>query len=243
MDYWSALTRDATHIEKQTNAGCTTEVTLLKDAFNLYADAFVAIPTTGTGPALAARLAILSQALNSFRVMVSSSLQGFYLQALIPLRHAFEGWLSFWYLAKHPEDAERWINPTWQMRPPKVETMVNKMDHPAKLMKSRIRDFHDELNRFAHIDPVAILSRLHQEEDKTYVGVGIRYSPHHFQSCSYGMLISLGNYLDAASSIIPPGSQWHQQYPAVEARILRFLGSQAPPEPPPSSPPAETDAA
>lgn len=242
MDYWSILTDDASAIEKQTETGCPTELSLLKDAFNLFADVFQAIPLTGGGPAVAARMATLSQGLNSYRTMISSALQGFYIQALIPLRHAYEGWLSFWYLAKYPEEADRWLNPTWEMRPPKAETMLNKIDHPTKDMKSRIREFYEELNRFAHIDPVATLSRIHHEGEKAYIGVGIRYSAEDFRMCSYGILLWLGNYLDAASSVVPQGNGWHSRYETIEERILAFIDSQAP-HPPSAASPDPTDAA
>jgi len=243
MDYWSTLARDASAIGKQTEASSPAELSLVKDCFNLFAGAFQAIPLTPGGPAVAARMAILSQALNSFRTMISSAAEGFYIQALIPLRHAYEGWLSFWYLAKFPEEAERWLNPTWEMRPPKAETMLNKIDHPAREMKSRIREFYEELNRFAHIDPVAILSRIHHAGEKTYIGVGIRYSTDEFQTCAYGILLWLGNYLDAASSVVPQEDEWHSQYKAVEARILGFIESHAPPASSPAPSPDDPDAA
>lgn len=243
MDYWSILARDASEIQRQTEASCPAELSLLKDSFNLFAGAFESIPLTAGGPAVAARMAILSQALNSFRTMISSASEGFYIQTLIPLRHAYEGWLSFWYMAKYPEEAERWLNPTWEMRPPKAETMLNNIDHPAKEMKSRIREFYGELNRFAHIDPVAVLSRIHHEGEKAYIGVGIRFSADDFRTCAYGVLLWLGNYLDAASSVVPQTHEWHSQHKDVEARILAFIQSHAPPASSPNLLPDGPDAA
>jgi len=222
-DYWRGLEVDATRIAQRTQSECERELNVLASAFNLYSEAFARIPESGNGEATIARLAILSQSLNSFHVMISSAVRGFYVQSLVPLRDAYENWLSFWYLAKFPEEAFRWLDPTWEMRPPKAETMLKSIDHPSKQSQSKLRDFYTELNRFAHTDPAVVLSRLERQGDKTMIGVGIRFDPEHFQVCAYAFSLWIGNFLDAVSSVVPQADAWHDNHKAVGEEILSLI--------------------
>lgn len=148
---------------------------------------------------------------------------GFYIQALIPLRHVYESWLSFWYLAKYPQDAERWLDPTWKMRPPKAETMRKRMDHPSKHIKSKLGEFYKEMHRFAHVDPVAVLSTLDREGEKTVIEVGVRFKNDSFEACAYGISLWLGNCLDALSTMVPVGHDWHDEQQTSIEDILAFI--------------------
>lgn len=222
-DYWQGFEGDAIRIAEQTASECGRELNTLKEAFNLYSDAFDRVPPTGNGGAQVARFALLSQNLNSCHVIISSAARGFYIQSLVPLRHVYENWLSFWYLAKFPEEAQRWLDPTWQMRPPKAETMQKGIDHPSKQSKSKLGDFYQELNRFAHTDPASVLSRLQQESEKTLIGVGIRFNADDFRACAYGFSLWIGYSLDAISSLVPQDNDWHSRHAAVREEILSLI--------------------
>ena len=222
-EYWATFERVADTIYTRTKEECPREHELLTSMFSLYSSAFDALPQTGDGPAPIARVAILSQTLNTFWAMISLAVRGFYIQSLIPLRHTYESWLSFWYLAKFPEDAMRWLNPTRQMRPPKAETMRNRIDHPSKATKSRLGEFQEELHRFAHIDPVALISRLETEGEKTIIGIGVQFDIDSFRACTYGILLWLGNLLDAVSSLVPAEHQWHTAHAEAIEAILQFI--------------------
>lgn len=221
--HWSSFEANGDQIQDQTASECSREFDLLKRAFDLYSEGFSAIPKSGNGKAMVARLALLSQNLNSFHVMINSASRGFYIQSLIPLRNVFENWLAFWYLEKFPDEADRWLDPTWQMRPPKAETMRNKIDHPSQQTKSKLKDFYDELNRFAHTDPAAILSILEQEGEKTYIGVGIRFDVDNCRACAYGLFLWIGNCLDALSIVIPDSHEWQGQCHSIADEILQFI--------------------
>ena len=222
-DYWRELETDATAIDALTESGCGRELKVLTSAFDWYSEALSRIPPAENGKATIARLAILSQILNAFHVMISSAMRGFYIESLVPLRHVYENWLAFWYLAKFPEEAHRWLDPTWEMRPPKAETMLKKIDHPSKQSQSRLRDFYSEMNRFAHTDPVVVLSRLDQEGDKTLIGVGIRFDGDDFRACSYGLSLWIGNCLHAVSSVVPDTDEWQAQHEALRRDILELI--------------------
>jgi hypothetical protein len=222
-DYWLGLEVDATEIVERTRSECNRSLSVLTSAFNLYSEALARIPQSGNGEATIARLAILSHNLNSFHVMISSATRGFYIQSLVPLRHTYENWLSFWYLAKFPEEAFRWLDPTWEMRLPKAETMLKKIDHPSELSQSKLREFYAELNRFAHTDPAVVLSRLDRQDDKTLIGIGIRFDPEDFQACAYGLSLWIGNFLDAVSSFVPQADDWHDIHKTVGEEILSLI--------------------
>jgi hypothetical protein len=225
-DFWQILEDDARKIATQTETECGRELNVLTSAFNLYSEAFFKIPASASGESVnsrVARLAILSQNHNSFHVMISSAVRGFYIQSLIPLRHAYENWLAFWYLAKFPEEAHRWLDPTWEMRPPNVETMLKKIDHPSKQSKSRLREFIKELNRFAHTDPAVVLSRLETECDKALIGVGVRFDSENFRAYAYGFSLWIGYCIDALSSLVPPADDWHDHHKVVSEDILGLI--------------------
>jgi hypothetical protein len=221
--HWTNFDRAATSIREKTRANCPTEFNLLISLFELFSDSFDAVPQTGDGEALIARQAILSQTLNTCRVMVDLVTSGFYIQSLIPLRHVFESWLSFWYLAKYPEDAKFWLDTSWEMRPPKSETMRNRIDHPSKETKSKLGEFQKEMHRFAHIDPVAVISRLKKEGERTIIGVGVNFDTESFLACTYGIAQWIGNCLDAMSSMIPKDHPWQTRHGDSVDATRRFI--------------------
>ena len=70
-DYWATFERVADTIYTRTKEECPREHELLTSMFSLYSSAFDALPQTGDGPAPIARVAILSQTLNTFWAMIS----------------------------------------------------------------------------------------------------------------------------------------------------------------------------
>lgn len=223
-NYWETSEREASSIHGQTKAECESEYELLISLFDLYYRGFDALPRkVDADRAPMVRAAILSQTLNTFRAIIELAVTGFYIQSLIPLRHVYESWLSFWYLAKYPQDATRWLDPTWRMRPPKAETMTKRIDHPSKRVKCKLGEFQNEMHRFVHIDPAAVLSRLDREGEKTIIGLGIRFEKHSFRACTYGTSLWLGNCLDALSSMVPPDHDWHQEQRSSIDAILTFI--------------------
>jgi len=223
LGHWANFERDASRIVEQTRANCEREFDLLRSCFDLYSEGFNALPKSGNGESQIVRIALLSQNLNTFNVMINSASQGFYIQALIPLRNVYENWLSFWYLAKHPQEAQLWLDPTWKMHPPKAERMRNRIDHPSKQIKSKLQDFYEELNRFAHTDPAAVLSRLNRDGEKTVIDVGTRFDAGDFRACTYGLSLWLGNCLDSISSLIPDSHEWQRRCQSAIEQTLNFI--------------------
>ncbi len=97
------------------------------------------------------------------------------------------------------------------------------MDHPSKHMATKLAGLYQEMNRFAHIDPVAVLSTLHREGEKTIIEVGVTLKSDSFQACTYGISLWLGNYLDALSTLVAAGHDWHdEQQDSIDA-VLAFI--------------------
>jgi hypothetical protein len=217
-DYWKHTVDETNRILQKTVQECNPEFTLLTDCLSLYASAFHAMPSKGDGEALIARLALVSQSLNTLRTSIYAASTGYYIQALIPLRHVYESWLSFWYLAKFPHEAMRWLIP--RKRPPSAKELLDKIDHPSDEVKSQVRDFYGELNRFVHVDPVAAISRIHGDDEKTMIDVGIRFDAEEFRACAYGIVLWVGMMLDAVSSLIPSEDAWHHDHKSIADRIV-----------------------
>ena len=234
--YWKSSVLQANRIAAKTEEGCELEFNLLTDCLGLYNQAFEAIPSTGNGEAAVVRLALISQAMNTLRQSVYAAATGYYIQALIPLRHVYESWLSFWYLAKHPDKAAKWLTP--RARPPSARELLDGIDHPSDTVKSKVRDFYGELNRFVHVDPIAAISRLHEDEGKTIIGVGVRFEADDFRACAYGIALWIGMMLDATASLIPEESPWHDEHDDIASRIVdhidRYNSAHGGPPVPPS---------
>jgi hypothetical protein len=218
--FWSQTLDVSSRILEQTTKENEAELMLLSDSLALYESAFRILPT-GTGEANIARLALLSQGLNTLHTSVYMASIGYYIQALIPLRHVYESWLSFWYLAKFPDQAEKWLTP--QVRPPSAKILLDNIDHPSDVDKSKIREFYGELNRFVHVDPVAAISLLHHDSGNTVINIGVRYNPGDFSACAYGISLWIGMMLDAVASFVPDGNTWHTEHEAIADRIVAFI--------------------
>lgn len=223
-NYWETFERAASSIQHQTNAECEDEYGLLISIFDLYHRGFDALPqNVEAEEVLIVQGAILSQTLNTFRAMIDLAVTGFYIQSLIMLRHVYESWVAFWYLAKYPQDAVRWLKPSSKMKPPTAKTMRNRIDHPSKRMKSKLGKFQNEMHRFAHMDQPAVLSRLDREGEKMIIQLGVTFEYDSFRACTYGISLWLGNCLDALSSMVAPDRDWqNDQRTSIDA-ILSFI--------------------
>lgn len=222
-DYWERFEDDKGIIFKKTKSQFTNEYRLLIQAFNLYVKGFDNVPSKLENDADCVRIALLSQNLLTIKCSLNLALSGFYIQSLIPMRNVAENWIVFWYLIKYPGEASRWINPTWKMRPPKFDTMRNKIDHPSKQIKSKLREFYDELNRFTHTDPVIVLSMIEQEGNKNYIKVGVKYNQDSFAVCIYSILLWTGYCIDALSSLIPIDNAWQAENEELKVQIIEYI--------------------
>jgi len=224
MDYWSRIEEETRLVQEATTSRSSSTVSLLHKVFSHYAEAFSLVKPSEDTKAAIVRMGLISQNFNTLRLALDAATSGYYLQSIVLLRNVYENWLAFWYVAKFPEQSGLWLDPRWDRRPPKAETMRNKIDHPTKETKSKLQGFYEELNRFAHTDPAAVLSRLRIIEGRPLVWVGVEYKPDDFAACSYALLLWLGNMLDAISSWIPETHDWYCRYQGIMDEILQFLG-------------------
>ena len=158
MDCWNAVTAEAQHVFDETMQHSSDEVALLRKAISLYAEAFTIADDPADPKAATARKALVSHNFNTLNLAFDAALNGYYVQSIALLRNIYENWRAFWYLAKYAQESDRGLNPSWEQRPPKAETMRNKIDHPSKETRSKIHGFYVELSRFDHTDPVDVLS-------------------------------------------------------------------------------------
>lgn len=223
MEYWNAMTAEAQHVYDKTMQHSSDEVALLRKAISLYAEAFKIADDLAEPKAATARKALVSHNFNTLNLAFDAALRGYYVQSIALLRNIYENWLAFWYLAKYPQEAECWLNPSWKQRPPKAETMRNKINHPSKKAKSKLHGFYEELSRFDHTDPAAVLSRIEMVENKPVIRVGVRYDRDDFAACTYGLCLWAGNALDTIASIVPPKNKWHEKHAKLGDELLTCI--------------------
>ena len=223
MDYWNAVKAEAHQVANYTMKDSLEEVDLLRLAMSLYAEAFTIANDPAEPKAATVRKALISQNFNTLNLSIDAAFQGYYVQSIALLRNVYENWLAFWYLAKYPQEANYWLNPSWEQRPPKAETMRNKIDHPTKETKSKLHGFHEELSRFDHTDPVAVLSRIEMVESDLKVRVGVRYDRNNFGACTYALCLWVGNALDTIASTILPEYEWHEKYAALGNELVTYI--------------------
>jgi len=223
MNYWNAVTGEAQRVYDATMQQSSGEVTLLRQAISLYAEAFAIANDPAEPKAATARKALVSHNFNTLNLAFDAALRGYYVQSIALLRNIYENWLASWYLAKYPEEANYWLNPSWKQRPPKAETMRNKIEHPSKKAKSKLHEFYEELSRFEHTDPAAVLSRFEMVENKPVIRVGVRYDRDDFAACTYGLCLWAGNTLDTMASIVPSGNKWHEKYAKLGNELVTYI--------------------
>ena len=139
MDYWNRLRSSEDNVINQTLNDNSVEHSLIRDTLSLLIRGLEIVPPPEINDhALLARVTLLSQNLNNFMVVFDCSRRGYYVQAISLLRIVYYNWLSFWYLAKYPDDAQLWLDPSQDRKLPTAETMRNKIDHPSKCIKKEL---------------------------------------------------------------------------------------------------------
>jgi hypothetical protein len=203
------------------------ELSVLESALALYIEGLESIPPfPAEKEDLLVRMALLSHNLNTLVAALDVAVRGFHTQSILMLRNVYENWLAFWYLAENPQEAHYWLESRWDCRPPpKVVTMKNKMKHPTKTAKSKLACVYDELTRFAHSNPTAVLSRLNpgDNNDKLVIGIGVRYRREEFAACSYGLSLWIGSMLDAVSAFHASSDSWQKEYDEMLSRLLEII--------------------
>ncbi len=223
MDYWDLATAETQRVYDATIQGSSSEVNLVRRAISLHAEAFSIAEDPAEPKAATVRKALVSHNFNTLKLALDAAIRGYYVQSIALLRNVYENWLAFWYLAKFPQEADRWLNRSWNQRPPKAESMRNKIDHPSKENKSKLHDFYEELSRFDHTDPVAVLSRIEIVTNKPVIRVGVQYDHNDFAACTYALCLWTGNMLDALASIVPSANLWHQKYDRIGSELLGHI--------------------
>nr|MBC8330616.1 hypothetical protein [Anaerolineae bacterium] len=144
------------------------------------------------------------------------------------LKNVYENWLAFWYLAKYPDEAYRWLNPQYDLPRPSAERMRNRIEHSTSSDKTKLLGFYQELNRFAHTNPVAVLDRYRVVEGEPGIKVGVEYDADKFSACCYALSLWIGNMLDTISSWIEEDHEWHSTYEDIMNEIIEYLENNKP---------------
>jgi hypothetical protein len=223
MNYWVSVKAEAQKVHDTTLENSSDEVALLRRAISIYAEAFDIAEDPAEPKAAIVRKALISHNFNTLNVAIDAAIRGYYVQAIALLRNLYENWLAFWYVAKYQQEADKWLNPSWEQRPPKAEIMRNKIDHPSKESKSKLHGFYEELNRFDHTDPSAVLSIIEMDKENLIIRVGVQYNKKSFEACAYSLCLWSGNTLDTISSIVPSDNEWHDKYAKIQEELLSYI--------------------
>ena len=223
MELVDKVNAEVQQVAEVTSKDSAEEVALLRDAISVYAEAFTVANDLAKPEAATVRKALVSHNFNNLNLAIFAALHGYYIQSIALLRNVYENWLAFWYVTKYQDEAHFWLNPSWEQRPPKAEVMLNKIEHESKEDKTKLRDFHSELARFDHTDPVAVLSRFKIVENKSMVLVGVQYDKAEFATCTYALCLWIGNALNTIASTVPKEERWHGRHTTISQRLLDYI--------------------
>jgi hypothetical protein len=226
MQYWNIAYTQEDKVKKNTESNSSVEISLIRRALSVYAEAFTCVDAEGikareSPDQSTARMGLVSQNFNTLMTSIGVANAGYYIQSLILLRNVFENWLAFWYLAKYPVEAEKWLNPNAYR--PSIETIRKKIDHPSKEDKQTSKTLYHVLSHFAHTDPVAILERLEQRGNESIMKVGVRYEKKDFSTCCQFIVFWIDCMLEAISYWIAKENTWHSRNKEIRAEIETFL--------------------
>lgn len=198
-------------------------VNLLGEAFDHYAFGLTKIPELDPENVTFVRVGLITENHNFLRLSIYAATRGYYLQSISLLRNVYQNWLAFWYLIQYPSDAHYWLDPSWEKRPPKTDTMRRKMEHPSRESSHKLHELATELHRFAHTDPVMILNQLREKDDHLYIHVGPKYKLEMFNACAYALSFWIGYMLDAVDSLISDETEWKETHFGIRIRILKYI--------------------
>ena len=223
MNYWDMIDELTRLAGEETNTTSSKTLGLLKKGISFYAETLSLISIRHSTNDIVARIALASQNFNSLKLAIDAAINGYYVQSMILMRNVYENWLAFWYLAKFPTDADIWLNPQPNRRPPTAETMRNKIDYSVQETKSKLHEYYVELNRFSHTDPIAILNRLRKDEGEISVRLGVEYNPVEFDACANSILFWLANMLIAINPwVSKTDNGWTEKYESLLTEINNF---------------------
>lgn len=223
MTYWDCANSEGKEVLKYTIANSPTEMIYLRKIISLYAEAFCYAKPCEEADQVVARMGLVSQNLNTLMLSLDAASRGYYIQCISLLKNVYENWLAFWYLAKYPGEAHRWLNPQYDLPRPGAERMRNRIDHPTMATKAKLLGFYQELNRFAHTNPVAILDRYRVVDEMPGIKVGVEYDSGNFSACCYALSLWNGAMLDAISCWIDDNHEWHSRYENIMREITDYL--------------------
>lgn len=225
MEYWNKFEEQERYAEEKTIFKSFDTLRLLKETLSLFAKSLSLIKAEQNTNAVIARVALLSQNANNLKVSVDTAARGYYVQSMLPLRNVYENWLAFWYLAKFPNEADKWLDPDQNQLPPNAENMRKKIDYAFEDTKNKLLGYRKELNRFAHTDLITVITRLRRNNGNLVVRIGVEYHPVEFDACTYSVLFWIGNMLIAVSSWIPETQEsWHKECRTRLQEINEFQG-------------------
>lgn len=220
---WPQVEAQADQVRSVTIARQGNALALVHDAIGIYAEAVTLVPRSGTSPALIVQNSFLAQALNTLSLASHAMACGYYFQTIGMARFLLECWAVYWFVQAHPKESECWFVNESGKKPPKVETMLKRIDHPTPHTKAQASAHRSMLNRFAHTDSAAISHLIEQDGDDIVIRWGVTYNDGKFKACVLAMAAWVGSLLDARSRAVPDGHEWHGRHQAVAARLIEYI--------------------
>lgn len=220
---WQEQLMEIQAVEAATVAANPGPLDLLHRGMGLYVQGMDTATKIDASDARLVQMGFISQAFNTIYSAYCLARQGLYFQATGLIRFVYESWVTIWYLQQHPDEARRWTAPKEQNKPPKVERMLNKIQHEEKHLKKKAADHRQALNSFVHSDSLAVRYLFDQDGDQLVVRWGAEYSFEKFEGSCYAVAVWLGQMLDAVSLFVPEGNEWHKANASFTADVLAFL--------------------
>jgi hypothetical protein len=223
MDILENLKSYEAKIEQETTRNHSNELILLENAFSHLGLGFTKIENKEFDKVTLVRIGLLAANFNSFTISIDAAKKGYYLQSLSLMRNVYENWLAFWYLIKYPNEVDRWLDPSWEQRPPKADKMLREIDHPLKSTKTTLHELATELHRFSHTDPAMVLNQLEDDGNKLNIRIGQKFDSENFKACVYSIGLWIGMNLDALESLIQDNEDWKKQHNLIKNKITNFM--------------------
>jgi hypothetical protein len=208
-DYWKEFEKLSSQCAETTKADNPLELDLFYRGFSAYREGIPLIPTSLKGDRFIVQVALLCHNLHTLKALADLAITGNYISSVNLIKNIYENWLAFNYVATFPNESRLWLDARSDRRPPKAETMRNKLPVPDPSFREILKEIYTEVNRFSHTDPVTVLSRLEQHESTILIDVNIKYKQAQFKACAYYMILWVGVMLESVASLIPESHSWH----------------------------------
>jgi hypothetical protein len=207
---WINFQSEINGVMQETTRRYPDELQFIQKGLGLFYIGLSAIPVFKNSDDKIVQFGFLSQSFNSLYSTIDLTNKGLYFQALSNFRFIFESWITYWYVEQYSDEAGRWLEPN--KKPPKIETMIKKIEHSSKKIKKIIGDYRTQFSRFVHSDGIAIRNLIEVDHNELVIYLGVKFDKKRYFICCYEITHWTWNMLDALARLIPEKNEWHRDF-------------------------------